>query len=106
MPRPSRRAAAELSVRYRVYGRSAESAQTLLEAAGAEPRTREILRKSSDPNRSRSPKLAPVPNQQDRNVRVEKELELVEAAGVEPASESTSPQDSTCVSASEISCPA
>ena len=30
----------------------------------------------------------------------------LEAAGVEPASESTSPQDSTCVSASEISCPA
>src|SRR5436190_4197438 len=29
---------------------------------------------------------------------------MVEAAGVEPASESTSPQDSTCVSASEFSC--
>jgi integrase len=31
---------------------------------------------------------------------------LVEAAGVEPASESTSSWDSTCVSASEFSCPA
>jgi len=28
---------------------------------------------------------------------------MVEAAGVEPASESTSPQDSTCVSASSLS---
>ena len=32
--------------------------------------------------------------------------EMVEAAGVEPASESTSPWDSTCVSASDFSCPA
>jgi len=31
---------------------------------------------------------------------------VVEAAGVEPASEGTSPQDSTCVSASDVSCPA
>jgi hypothetical protein len=31
---------------------------------------------------------------------------MVEAAGVEPASESTSPQDSTCVSPLEISPPA
>ena len=31
---------------------------------------------------------------------------MVEAAGVEPASESTSSQDSTCVSASGFSCPA
>jgi len=30
----------------------------------------------------------------------------VEAAGVEPASESTSSWDSTCVSASGFSCPA
>jgi len=30
----------------------------------------------------------------------------MEAAGVEPASESTSSWDSTCVSASEFSCPA
>jgi hypothetical protein len=40
------------------------------------------------------------------NLRMAPERRLVEAAGVEPASESTSPQDSTCVSASEISCPA
>ena len=33
-------------------------------------------------------------------------LIVVEAAGVEPASESTSSKDSTCVAASEISCPA
>src|SRR5688500_9406594 len=32
--------------------------------------------------------------------------EMVEAAGVEPASESSSSQDSTCVSASVVSCPA
>jgi len=31
---------------------------------------------------------------------------MVEAAGVEPASEGTSPKDSTCVSASDVSCPA
>jgi len=31
---------------------------------------------------------------------------MVEAAGVEPASESTSSKDSTCVAASEISCSA
>ena len=31
---------------------------------------------------------------------------MVEAAGVEPASESTSPQDSTCVSAFNVSIPA
>jgi hypothetical protein len=31
---------------------------------------------------------------------------VVEAAGVEPASEGTSPKDSTCVSASVVSCPA
>jgi len=31
---------------------------------------------------------------------------VVEAAGVEPASESTSPQDSTCVSAFNVSIPA
>jgi len=31
---------------------------------------------------------------------------VVEAAGVEPASESTSSWDSTCVSASKFSCPA
>ena len=35
-----------------------------------------------------------------------RERRLVEAAGVEPASESTSSQDSTCVSASGFSCPA
>ena len=34
------------------------------------------------------------------------ERSLVEAAGVEPASEGTSPQDSTCVSALVISLPA
>ena len=32
-------------------------------------------------------------------------LNMVEAAGVEPASESMSPWDSTCVSASFFSCP-
>ena len=32
-------------------------------------------------------------------------IALVEAAGVEPASEGTSPKDSTCVSASDVSCP-
>jgi hypothetical protein len=34
------------------------------------------------------------------------QAKVVEAAGVEPASESTSSWDSTCVSASEISCSA
>jgi hypothetical protein len=38
--------------------------------------------------------------------KTERSEGLVEAAGVEPASESASSWDSTCVSASEISCPA
>jgi hypothetical protein len=40
------------------------------------------------------------------DTKTERSEGLVEAAGVEPASESTSSWDSTCVSASEFSCPA
>jgi len=39
------------------------------------------------------------------NLRLNCERRLVEAAGVEPASESTSPWDSTCVSVSDFLCP-
>lgn len=40
------------------------------------------------------------------NLRLNSERRLVEALGVEPRSEGTSPQNSTCVSALEISRPA
>ena len=39
------------------------------------------------------------------NLRLNSERRVVEAAGVEPASEGASPQKSTCVSALEISLP-
>jgi hypothetical protein len=47
---------------------------------------------------------ARVPNS-DADTKTEQSERLVEAAGVEPASESTSPQDPTCVFPFELSQP-
>ena len=63
-----------------------------VEAAGVEP-----------VKRGRRPKLTCLTTAGERQPN---EVRLVEAAGVEPASESPSSWDSTCVSASFVSCPA
>ena len=63
-----------------------------MEAAGVVPRATAEGRRSKPDS--------------DADIKTERSEGLVEAAGVEPASESASSWDSTCVSASDFSCPA